>query len=273
MEIGRRHSTAKLSEHPYLLTGSSDKNFTSLDVIPWGSSIASVKSSRWSGNIDLLETAYFSMRSRIQPPEMDASRRTDNDLLRNRENWHQPQQRDEEQQNTSDQVGAFFDGLCKYARYSKFVVRGVLRNGEFNNSANVICSLSFSRDEDYFAAAGVSKKIKVFEFHGLLNDSVDIHYPAVEMSNRSRLSCVCWNSYIRNYLASTDYDGVVKVSKFFKNHFSLKSCVELRMYTTVTLQLCLAGRIPFMIIVICFLHCFSLLFNLYFCLLLFLFVY
>lgn len=221
LEIGRRHSVSNPPEHPcLLLTDSSDKSFTSLDVIPWVSSVASVKDSRWSGNIDLLEAAYFSMRSTIRPPEVDALRRIDNDLLRNRENWHQPEQRDEEQRNNSDQVGAFFDGLCKYARYSKFEVRGVLRNGEFNNSANVICSLSFCRDEDYFAAAGVSKKIKVFEFDGLLNESVDIHYPAVEMSNRSKLSCICWNSYIRNYLASTDYDGVVKVSKlFYEEHF------------------------------------------------------
>ncbi|KAL0329984.1 UNVERIFIED_CONTAM: protein SPA1-RELATED 2 [Sesamum radiatum] len=33
----------------------------------------------------------------------------------------------------------------------------------------------------------------------------------VEMANKSRLSCICWNSYIRNYLASTDYDGIVKL--------------------------------------------------------------
>ncbi|CAL5356233.1 unnamed protein product [Camellia sinensis] len=46
-------------------------------------------------------------------------------------------------------------------------------------------------------------------FSGFCN--VDIHYPAIEMSNKSRLSCICWNSYIRNYLALTDYDGIVKV--------------------------------------------------------------
>lgn len=71
--------------------------------------------------------------------------------------------------------------------------------------------LGFDHDEDYFATAGVSKKIKVYDFESLVNNSVDIHYPAVEMSNKSKISCICWNNYIRNYLASTDYDGVVKV--------------------------------------------------------------
>ncbi|CBI34453.3 unnamed protein product, partial [Vitis vinifera] len=141
-------------------------------------------------NISQLESAYFSMRSKIQLPETDALTQ---DLK------------------VTDRLGTFFNGLCKYARYSKFEVRGILRNGDFINSANVICSLSFDRDEDYLAAAGVSKKIKIFEFHALFNDSVDIHYPVIEMTNKSKLSCICWNNYIKNYLASTDYDGVVKL--------------------------------------------------------------
>ncbi|KAL5980709.1 ornithine decarboxylase antizyme with +1 programmed ribosomal shift Spa1 [Asimina triloba] len=69
----------------------------------------------------------------------------------------------------------------------------------------------FDRDEEFFAAAGVSKRIKIFEYNSLLSDTTDIHYPLVEMPNRSKLSCVCWNSYIKNYLASSDYDGVVQL--------------------------------------------------------------
>lgn len=172
--------------------------------------ISNANEMRLMRNSSQLERAYFSMRSQIQISDSDSTTRTDNDLLRDRENRFFAQQ-DKEIQNPTDCLGDFFDGLCKYARYSKFEVRGLLRTGEFNNSANVICSLSFDRDEEHFAAAGVSKKIKIFEFNALFNDSVDVHYPAVEMSNRSKLSCICWNNYIKNYLASADYDGVVKV--------------------------------------------------------------
>ncbi|GMH22666.1 hypothetical protein Nepgr_024509 [Nepenthes gracilis] len=161
-------------------------------------------------NVDRLESAYFSVRSNIQLLEDDAPTRPDCNLLKNRENWF-PVHKDEEKQNSFDRLGAYFDGLCKYACYSKLEVCGYLRNGDFTNFANVICSLSFDRDEDYFAAAGVSKKIKIFDFHALCNYSVDVHYPATEISNKSKISCVCWNSYIQNYLASTDYDGVVKL--------------------------------------------------------------
>ncbi|CAI0408600.1 unnamed protein product [Linum tenue] len=167
------------------------------------------KEMRLMRNISQLESAYFSMRGKVQVPEAHATLRQDKSLLRNRENWQSEDA--DEKYNPSDCLGEFFDGLCKYARYSKFQVRGSLRTGEFNNSANVICSLSFDRDMDYFAAAGVSKKIKIYEFNSLFNDSVDIHYPAVEMTNKSKLSCICWNGYIKNYLASTDYDGVVKL--------------------------------------------------------------
>ncbi|KAK8599145.1 hypothetical protein V6N13_077079 [Hibiscus sabdariffa] len=161
-------------------------------------------------NIDQLEAAYFSMRSRVHSHETGAMRQPDKDLLKNRDNWHLAQN-NEEIPDLTDSLGTFFDGLCKYARYRKFEVRGMMRSGEFNNSASVICSLSFDRDEDFFAAAGVSKKIKIFEFNSLFNDSVDVHYPVIEMSNKSKLSCVCWNNYIKNYLASTDHDGLVKL--------------------------------------------------------------
>ncbi|KAL0393645.1 UNVERIFIED_CONTAM: protein SPA1-RELATED 2 [Sesamum latifolium] len=162
-------------------------------------------------NIKQLESAYFSMRSNIQLSDSNLITRRNGELLQSRENWCTIR-KEEAKYNNTDYLGGFFDGLCKYARYRKFKVRGILRSGEFNHLANVICSLSFDRDEDYLAA-GVSKKIKIFEFQALSDDSVDIHYPVVEMANKSRLSCICWNSYIRNYLASTDYDGIVKTSK------------------------------------------------------------
>lgn len=165
--------------------------------------------SRLTKNINHLEHAYFSVRSTVRNPDNDTEEHGEHEVLTSRENNVGPKKI--EPDNKRDRLGMFFNGLCKYARYSKFEVKGVLRNGDFSSMGNVICSLGFDRDEDYFATAGVSKKIKVYDFEALMNNSVDIHYPAVEMSNKSRLSCICWNNYIRNYLASTDYDGVVKI--------------------------------------------------------------
>ncbi|KAG1367546.1 protein SPA1-RELATED 4-like [Cocos nucifera] len=171
---------------------------------------SSIYQERLMRNIDQLENAYFSMRSRIEISETNAPTRSDVDILKIHDKCYGVENDTDVWKESSDRLGAFFDGLCKYARYSKFEVRGSLKNVDILNSANVICSLSFDQDEDYFAAAGVSKKIKIFEFNALLNDGVDIHYPLIEMTSRSKLSCVCWNNYIKNYLASTDYEGVVQ---------------------------------------------------------------
>ncbi|XP_022757507.1 protein SUPPRESSOR OF PHYA-105 1-like [Durio zibethinus] len=166
-----------------------------------------------SKNITQLEHAYFSMRSQIHSLETAAAACSDKDLLKNRDRLSELQSRNGQlrtNQKYIDPLGSFFEGLCKFACFSKFEVCGTIRNGDLLKSVNVICTLSFDRDEDYIATAGISKRIKVFEFDAFMNDSIDIHYPVVEMSNKSKISCVCWNNYIKNYLASTDYDGVVQ---------------------------------------------------------------
>ncbi|AQK97924.1 SPA1-related 3 [Zea mays] len=45
----------------------------------------------------------------------------------------------------------------------------------------------------------------------IVNEHRDIHYPVVEMSNRSKLSCICWNSYMKSHIASSDFEGIVQV--------------------------------------------------------------
>ncbi|KAB2003031.1 hypothetical protein ES319_D11G104300v1 [Gossypium barbadense] len=166
-----------------------------------------------SKNIWQLEHAYFSMRSQIHSSEIAAAAISDKDLLKKRGKLSESQSENGKlrmNQKSIDPLGSFFKGLCKFACYSKFEACGTIRNRDLLNSANVICTLSFDRNEDYIATAGISKRIKIFEFDAFMNDSIDIHYPIVEMSNKSKISCVCWNNYVKNYLASTDYDGVVQ---------------------------------------------------------------
>lgn len=169
---------------------------------------------RFMSNITQLENSYFSMRFQVLLKEASAVASYDKDVMESRwilphiENVNKEPRRI---QSSVGCLGSFFEGLCKFACYSKFEELGTLRNRDLLNSANVICALSFDRDEDYIAVGGVSKKIKIFDLSTILSGSIDIQYPIVEMSNKSKLSCVCWNSYIKNHLASTDYDGVVQV--------------------------------------------------------------
>ncbi|KAI3493429.1 hypothetical protein L1887_41819 [Cichorium endivia] len=154
---------------------------------------------RMKTNISHLESAYFSKRSQLQLPNTVSNDRNDLDLLGNHK------------RSSIGCIDDFLDNICKFVRYSKIEESGNLKIGNLLNSANAICSLSFDRDEKYIAVGGVLKKIKIFEFVSLLNDGVDVIYPAVELMNNSKVSCVCWNKYLKNYLVSADYDGGVQV--------------------------------------------------------------
>ncbi|KAK6934259.1 WD40 repeat [Dillenia turbinata] len=108
-------------------------------------------------------------------------------------------------------IDPFLEGLCKYLSFSKLKVKADLKQGDLLNSSSLVCSVSFDRDGEFFATAGVNKKIKVFECDSIINEDRDIHYPVVEMTSRSKLSCICWNGYIKSQIASSNFDGVVQV--------------------------------------------------------------
>ncbi|CAN6274273.1 unnamed protein product [Urochloa humidicola] len=101
--------------------------------------------------------------------------------------------------------------LTTFTRYSRLRVIAELRHGDLFHSANIVSSIEFDRDDELFATAGVSKRIKVFEFSSVVNEPSDVHCPVVEMATRSKLSCLSWNKYSKNVIASSDYEGIVTV--------------------------------------------------------------
>ncbi|PKU74934.1 Protein SPA1-RELATED 3 [Dendrobium catenatum] len=180
----------------------------------------SSKSSRILKNFSRLEEAYFSSRYKtmrpigqrfsskmlISNPSSGSTVRTDGssaDYLASKKGNGGSKM--------SDLVNPFLNGLCKYLSFSKFKVRAEVKQGDLLNSSNLICSLSFDRDKEFFATAGVNRKIKVFECDAILNEEHNIHYPVAEMTSRSKLSNVCWNGYIKSQIASSDFEGVVQV--------------------------------------------------------------
>ncbi|KAG8059305.1 hypothetical protein GUJ93_ZPchr0002g24846 [Zizania palustris] len=101
--------------------------------------------------------------------------------------------------------------LTTFTQYSRLRVIAELRHGDLFHSANIVSSIEFDRDDELFATAGVSKRIKVFEFSTVVNEPSDMHCPVVEMATRSKLSCLSWNKYSKNVIASSDYEGIVTV--------------------------------------------------------------
>ncbi|CAK9181694.1 unnamed protein product [Ilex paraguariensis] len=101
--------------------------------------------------------------------------------------------------------------LSTFTRYSRLRVIAELRHGDLFHSANIVSSIEFDRDDELFATAGVSRRIKVFEFSSVVNEPADVHCPIAEMPTRSKLSCLSWNKYAKNHIASSDYEGIVTV--------------------------------------------------------------
>ncbi|CAK9199492.1 unnamed protein product [Sphagnum jensenii] len=114
-------------------------------------------------------------------------------------------------QSYRDGLEDFQSVLSAFTRYSRLRVIAELRHGDLFHSSNIVSSIEFDRDDELFATAGVSRRIKVFEFATVVNELADVHCPVVEIPTRSKLSCLSWNKYIKQHIASSDYEGIVTV--------------------------------------------------------------
>lgn len=179
-----------------------------------------LKSSRLMKNFKKLESAYFLTRCRsTKPPGRPLIRLTPMNsdgrgsaVITERSSVNNSASKEQQHESRHSQwIGPFLEGLCKYLSFSKFRVKAELKQGDLLNPSNLVCSLGFDRDGEYFATAGVNKKIKVFECNTILSEDRDIHYPVVEMACRSKLSSLCWNTYIKSQIASSNFEGVVQV--------------------------------------------------------------
>ncbi|CAN6997708.1 unnamed protein product [Brassica rapa subsp. trilocularis] len=155
-----------------------------------------LESSRLMRNFKKLESVYFATRYRQIKASASASK--DKPLARyysalssdgksSVSNLTQPDSRQ------GGWIDPFLEGLCKYLTFSKLRVKADLKQGDLLNSANLVCAIGFDRDGELFATAGVNRKIKIFE------------------CNRSKLSGICWNNYIKSQIASSNFEGVVQV--------------------------------------------------------------
>ena len=95
------------------------------------------------------------------------------------------------------------------------------------NQSSIVSSIDFDKDCDHFAVAGVTKKIKVFDYESVVNNVVDgVNCPVVQMACNSKISCVGWSHYHKSWLASSDYEGSVilwdafsgKKQRLFQEH-------------------------------------------------------
>uniref|UniRef100_A0A383VI30 Response regulatory domain-containing protein n=1 Tax=Tetradesmus obliquus TaxID=3088 RepID=A0A383VI30_TETOB len=208
--------------------------------------------------------------------------------LKHRQLWEKQQPEEGQKQQQQQQTGAppgngassssggsarqlpgylqsFGEDLWAFSRYSGMAVRGTVRAAAdvLGGGSAMVSTAAFDRDDEYLATAGVSKRIRIFEYAAITSSACGggfgcaagraaapgmggysgggggfgggsaagfggpmspgrgaaaagggggadgIVYPVLELSTRSRLSCVAWSSYVKAHLASSDHDGVV----------------------------------------------------------------
>lgn len=78
-----------------------------------------------------------------------------------------------------------------------------------NNS--MVCCASWDRDGELFATAGTSRSICVYEADAVMKLGARVHCPAVEFEANDKVSSLCFNHYVKQSIASGDYQGVVQL--------------------------------------------------------------
>lgn len=109
-----------------------------------------------------------------------------------------------------EDLDRFGETLSRISRYSALKPLATLSySADSLSNNNIVSSIEFDKDNEFFAIAGVTKKIKLFEYATVIGSTVDIHCPTQELQCAAKISCVAWSSYYKNRLASSDYDGCV----------------------------------------------------------------
>ena len=109
-------------------------------------------------------------------------------------------------------LDSFSDALSRLTRFSGMRPLASLNySSDLVAGSSIVSSIEFDKDKELFAIAGVTKKIKIYDYGFVVRNAIDIHYPTLEMACTSKISCVAWNGYHKSVLASSDYEGAITV--------------------------------------------------------------
>lgn len=112
-----------------------------------------------------------------------------------------------------ESLDEFKETLNRFTMYSRFrPLASLCYTSDTHGGSSIVSSIEFDRDNELFAIAGVTKKIKLFDYRTVIKDEIGVmHYPISEMVCGSKISCISWSSYYKNMVASSDYEGIVTI--------------------------------------------------------------
>ena len=63
-------------------------------------------------------------------------------------------------------------------------VKAELNYSDLLTVTDMVCSTAFDRDDEFFATAGVFRRVKIFDFASVQDSHTSIHYPVLEIPSR-----------------------------------------------------------------------------------------
>ncbi|GFP78615.1 protein spa1-related 3 [Phtheirospermum japonicum] len=156
-------SGSRKRNRPGLEPGNHMDEHENLEIPGGNQETALSKGSRLMKNFRKVESAYFLTRRRaVKPVSWPLGRHS---LISSEKSSisNPPAKECNNENKPSGWINTFLEGMCKYLAFSKLKVKADLKQGDLLNSSNLVCSLSFDRDGEFFATAGVNKKIKVWD--------------------------------------------------------------------------------------------------------------
>ena len=83
-------------------------------------------------------------------------------------------------------------------------VKAELNYSDLLTVPDMVCSTAFDRDDEFFATAGVYRRVKIFDFASVQDNDTSIHYPVLEIPSRS----VCSKTTTLSHLHAADVKNV-----------------------------------------------------------------
>lgn len=194
-----KESGARTESFETVLSG--DDGFNTLKPAPTSQTYVSRKR-RMYAHFDDFVTSYFSIRNQDllfgqkDDVKLDENgKRIDLDHTTKRKN---------------PGLDLFRENLVQFSKYNTLRPLATMHySSDLHNNSTIVSSIVFDKDNEYFAIGGVTRRIKIFDYLAVVRDTVDIHYPNIEMISNSKISCITWNSYYKHVMASSEYEGAV----------------------------------------------------------------
>ena len=107
---------------------------------------------------------------------------------------------------------SFCNDFEKFFRYKSMKLLALMNYSHVSsNSTVIVSSIEFDKNNEFFAVAGIMRKIKIYNYSAVIEHPFKDPQDDLELMSTSKISCLSWNSAHENYLCSSDYEGTVIV--------------------------------------------------------------